>query len=243
MNTYRELIYMVLDEVKLISDDSSFTEEHVLYLLNKYRSFLLKQRYSDIKKQIPESNYQTICMDLIRVPAMAGVPCEGGEFLRSKNKVPILMPIGNTVVYTVDYYQGNISYISRERMRYIGYNKYLKNMIYCSLGPDGYMYFKSYNPQYLYLEKAKMIGIFEDPKQASELSCETNNEEMCDILDTTFPLEDALVPPIIELVLKELLGAAYRPKDDNNDANDDLSDLVNFIRRNAKSNLQKQIES
>lgn len=50
MSTYRELVYLVLDELKLASDDSTFTEDHVVFLLNRYRTFLLKQRYSDIKK-------------------------------------------------------------------------------------------------------------------------------------------------------------------------------------------------
>lgn len=81
MSTYKEIVYSVLDEIKSISDDSLFTEDHVIFLAEKYRTFLLKQRYSDIKKQIPESNYQTICLDLIEVP---GESCEGGSYLRSK---------------------------------------------------------------------------------------------------------------------------------------------------------------
>jgi hypothetical protein len=65
MNTYSQVCYLVLDELKLTSDDSLYNEEHVIYLLNKYRAFLLKQKYSnDIKKTIPESNYQTISFDL-----------------------------------------------------------------------------------------------------------------------------------------------------------------------------------
>ena len=55
MSTYRQLTYMVLDELKLVSDDSHFTKEHIMSLLNWYRLFILKQRYSDIKKQIPDS--------------------------------------------------------------------------------------------------------------------------------------------------------------------------------------------
>lgn len=227
MSTYKELVYICLDELKLHSDDAVFTEDHVIFLLNKYRVFLLKQRYSDIKKQIPESNYQTICLDLIEVPAISGEPCEGGSYLRSKEKVPFLMKIGNPKVYPVDYYQGEITYVSRERMRYVGYNKYLKNIIYASLGPDNYLYFKSFNPQYLYLEKARMTGIFEDPQVASELQCsDENGNIVCDVLDRTFPIEDALIPPMIELVVKELLGAEYRPADETNDAKDNLSDVT-----------------
>lgn len=227
MSTYKELVYICLDELKLHSDDAVFTEDHVIFLLNKYRVFLLKQRYSDIKKQIPESNYQTICLDLIEVPAISGEPCEGGSYLRSKEKVPFLMKIGNPKVYPVDYYQGEITYVSRERMRYVGYNKYLKNIIYASLGPDNYLYFKSFNPQYLYLEKARITGIFEDPQAASELQCsDENGNIVCDVLDRTFPIEDALIPPMIELVVKELLGAEYRPADETNDAKDNLSDVT-----------------
>lgn len=241
--TYKETIYLVLDEIKASSDDAFFTEEHVLFLLGKYRTFLLKQRYSDIKKQIPESNYQTICLDLIEVPAISGEPCEGGYYLRSKEKIPFLMKIGNPKIYPIDYYQGEITYISRERMRYVGYNKYLKNIIYASIGPDNYLYFKSFNPQYLYLEKVRMTGIFEDTQAASELQCpDGSGNTTCDILDREFPIESALVPPMIELVVKELLGAEYRPKDEDNDANDALASLATFLRNNVKSNLQKQIE-
>ena len=240
MSTYKELIYMCLDELKLYSDDALYTEEHVMFLLGKYRTLLLKQRYSDVKKQIPESNYQTICLDLIEVPAISGEPCEGGSYLRSKEKIPFLMKIGIPRVYPIDYYQGEITYVSRERMKYVGHNKYLQNIIYCSLGPDNYLYFKSINPQYLYLEKARMTGIFEDAVAASELQCK--EDKACDILDREFPMESALVPPMIELVVKELLGAEYRPEDSNNDSSDDLSNLATFIQRNTKSPIAKALE-
>ena len=240
MSTYRELVYLVLDELKLVSDDSTFTEDHVVFLLNRYRTFLLKQRYSDIKKQIPDSNYQSICMDLIQVPAISGEPCEGGTYLRSSIKVPIPMQIGSPKVTPMDYYQGEITYVSRERMRYVGYNRFLPNIIYCSIGPDQYLYFKSFNPQYLYLEKVKFTGVFENAEKASELECGTS--DICDILDKEFPIEDSLISPLIELVLKELAGPAWKPQDDTNNASDDLANLANFIRRSTKNNVQKQIE-
>lgn len=218
---------MVLDELKLSSDDAQFTEDHVMFLLNKYRAFLLKQRYSDIKKQIPESNYQTICLDLIQVPAISGDICEGGTYLRSKEKVPFLMQIGTPRVYPLDYYQGEITYVNRDRMRYIGYNKFLQNIIYCSIGPDNYLYFKSFNPQYLYLEKVKFTGIFQDSMQASDLQCpDDNGDIICNSIDRTFPIEDALTPPLIELVVKELTNSIYKSDDESNNAKDDLVNKI-----------------
>ena len=227
MSTYKELVYMCLDELKLYSDDALYTEEHIMFLLGKYRTFLIKQRYSDVKKQIPESNYQTICLDLIKVPAISGEPCEGGSYLRSKEKIPFLMKIGNPRVYPIDYYQGEITYVSRDRMRYVGYNKYLQNIIYASLGPDNYLYFKSFNPQFLYLEKIRMTGIFEDTLAASELQCpDENGNTVCDVLDREFPIENALIPPLIQLVVEELTKAEYKPEDKENNSDDDLSEVV-----------------
>lgn len=224
---YKDIVYMVLDEIKSTSDDAFFTEEHVLLLVNNYRNFILKQRYSDIKKPIPESNYQTICLNLIQVSAIAGVPCGGGTFLRSKEKVPFMMKIGTPKVYPINYYLGEITYVSRERMRYVGYNKYLQNIIYASLGPDNYLYLQSSNPQYLYLEKIRLTGIFENIESVSDLLCDDSGDSInCDIMDKTFPIEDALVPPIIELVVKELLGAEYIKKDEENNAKDDLPEIT-----------------
>ena len=223
--TWREVIYMVLDELKGMSDDFTFTEDHIAFLLGKYRSFILKQRYyTDIKKAISESNYQTICLDLIEVPAISGEVCEGGSYLRSKDKIPVTLMIGNPRVYPIDYYQGEIAYISRDRMRYVGYNKWMKNIIYCSIAPDGYLYFKSWNPQFLYLEKVKFTAIFENAKEVSGLTCDGDEGTACDFLDRTFPIEEALVPPLIELVVNELRKAEYAPSDEENNADDNLDE-------------------
>lgn len=238
--TNKEAIYMVLDELKEFSDDSTFTEDHVLFLLNKNRALLLKQRYADIKKQMPDSNYQTICLCLEKYYPLEDA-CIGGVYLRSKEEIPYTMVIGSPRVYPLDFYKGEIAYISRDRMRYVGHNKYLKNIIYCSMGPDGHLYFKSSNPQHLYLRKVKFTAVFQDALEASKLGCDVS-ETNCDPLEWTFPIEDALVSTLIDMVVKELLGAVYRPKDPTNNADDDLSSIQSFIRQNMKSNLTKQLE-
>lgn len=241
MSTYRETVYMVLDELKLFSDDASFTEEHVRFLLDKYRLYILKQQYEKEKKEIPESNYQTLCLDLVEVPPMEGFACEGQNYLRSKEKIPSILPFGNPKVYPTDFYSGNISFVSRERMKYVGCNKYLKNIIYCSIGPDNYLYFKSENPQFLYLQNVRFTALFEKSEDAEKLACEGSNDGNCDWLDNTFPIEESFIPLLIQAVVQELAGPLYRPEDDRNNANDDLSTLHNYIARNSKSELQKEL--
>ena len=227
MKTYRSVVYMILDQIKGISDDFTYTEDHVIYLIGKYRAYILKQKYTDIKRVIPESNYQTICLNLEKTTTKSDM-CNDGPYVKSVKTIPNVMQVGVPKVYGTDYFSGeNIAYISRERMRFVGYNKYLQNIIYCALGPDQYLYFKSSNPQFLNLETAKFTAIFEDAEKAAELQCaDADGNKICDILDTDFPLEEGLIPVVIDLCMKELLGAAYRPNDNANNAHDNLEGVA-----------------
>ena len=68
--------------------------------------------------------------------------------------------------------------------------------------------------------------MFEDFDSATDLLCDDSGEdESCDVLDANFPVREYLVPPLIELVVKELVGANYRPEDKENNATDDLSGI------------------
>ena len=230
MAKYKEIVSMVLDELKVTSDDSIYTEEHIIFLAGRYRTFLLKQRYySDLKKQIPESNYQTLCLSLEQVEAIEGLPCEGGYYLRTTKLVPDLMPFGITRIYpSGSYYKGNIEFVTKDRFKFTGHNKWLQNIIYATLDPDGRIYLTSQNPQFMYLQQATLTGIFEDAEKASELECDKDgNTRECDILDRDFPIEDALVAPLIELITHELSPSVAAPEDKENNANDNLSPQSN----------------
>lgn len=245
MNTYRNLVYMCMDQLKLISDDSYYTEDHIMFLLDKCRTLLLNQKYQKGTKEVALSNYQTLCLDLIETPAISGISCEGGIYLKSKVKLPYLLNIGNPKLFGESLFKSNITVIPIERMPYVGYNKYLKNIIYAAVGPDNYLYLTSPNKQFQYLEKVNFTGIFEDAKTAAEYQCDKQNDadnDCIDKLDLIYPIEESLIEPLIEYVVKIMSGYIYRPKDNTNNANDDLSDLMAFLQRNMKSNFQKQLE-
>ena len=224
--TLREIVFICMDEIKLHSDDSFYTEDHLVFLLNKYRSFVLKKELEKENKQLSSSNGQTICLDLIEIRDENN-PC-GESMLRTEQKIPNLVNDCKVSLYPVNYFEGDhIIYTTMERMRYTTYNKWTKNLIYAAKGPDDYLYIKSSNPQYLYLEKLRMKAIFEDFESAAQYACDEAGENLqCDILDMKFPIENALVPIVIELVVKELLGVKYQPRDTHNNASDDTSNPV-----------------
>ena len=228
----REITFMVLDLAKAhTSDDSFFNESHVIFLLKKYRSFLIKKEQEKQRATTDiasEFEYQQICLDLEKVPAIDGDPCTGGYYLRTTQKIPKILEGNEPRVYPIDFYQGiNISYIPRDRMRYVGTNKFLQNIIYVSLGPDLHLYLNSSNPQFLYLKKLRMSAVFEDFDEVSNYLCDDDGTSTsCDVLDEVFPIREYLVPTLIELVVKELLGSKFQPVDDKNNASDDLSKVA-----------------
>jgi hypothetical protein len=70
-----------------------------------------------------------------------------------------------------------------------------------------------------------MNGVFEDTQKANELK-PAEDGDPTDIMDMDFPLEHALIPPLVELIVRELLPPTYRPQDEQNNASDDLSGLT-----------------
>lgn len=230
----KEIVYSVLDLAKaMTSDDSFFTEEHVISLLKNYRSFLIKKEQDKDKAStsLPsEFEYtQQICLDLEEVDPIDGDPCSPRSYSRTIREVPKVLEGTQPRIYPVNYYQGtHIVFISRDRMRYVGTNKFLENIIYVSYAPDGHLYLTSDNPQFINLDKIRMTAVFDDFEEALDYLCDDAAcPIVCDILDADFPMRGDLVPALIELVVKELVGAEYRPADQKNNAKDDVPFMVN----------------
>ena len=234
-----EIVYYCLDAIKAFSDDSYVNEDHIVFLLSKYRGSLLQQ-YHNIKKLIPDSNYQTICLTLTSTDS---IPCTNGAILKSNEEVPSLMPIGNPSIYLFNGFESeNIVFIPFTRLKAVGWNKWKKNFIYVAVGPDKHLYLSSSNPQAQYLETLRLKGLFEDFEKAFELECNEDGKP-CDEMERDFPLEVALVPDLIARVVKDALGMAWKTSDSNNNANDDLADIATYVRQNMKKNYRDLVES
>lgn len=371
MSTYKELIKIVADLAKQVSDDDTLTDRHILFLLKKYRSYLLKQKYNNSIDSASISNYQTTCAKLVESkPSSMGNCCGnscygttvGFTILRSENEVTFPLNFSDTKValircagmfsigfdanlaypnpnqgkfetqeeydsflsyitqltsveeiyvdniisegsnlstavenpyqtsckddaatiismITAKYpnvekllsvvktttpqecnpdnlydaairYFGNVTMVDKERFGYVGISKYSGKNVYGTIGLDGKLYIKAKDDISIY-NKAFVTSIFEDPEKAQEQSSCTYNvggvikkcpepTNGCDPWDNTFPIEDALQTQLINLTLKDILGAAYRPADTVNNQSDDLSDIIAYVRRNMKQQYVNQ---
>ena len=243
MYTYNHVVYMILDYLKIASDDAYYTPDHVIFLLNKYRAYVLKNKYDNSSDTPSDTNYQTMHIELEERDRIEGQGCSG-SYLVSKGTLPDSLDIGSPMFAGKDLFQGDISFVTPIRFKYVGFNKWMRNITYATF-EGGKVYMKSCNPLAYYLKEGTYRDIFTDPLEAAALSGEydvDDNGELCDPLEVEFPLEDNLLPLVMQYVVKELSGASYKPRDTENNADDDLSKLAAFIRSYVKSPLRQQIE-
>lgn len=231
MAKFNEVIYMIFDTLKIKSDDSSINTDHIAFLMLNYRTMLLEQRYTDQKKSIPSSNFQTICVELEE-----DVDCINGNQVLSKDTIPgftnlkgnetvTISPIGN------QFSRLEFTYVSSERFPYVGHNKWLKNMVYFTTGNDSKLYLSGNNPNFKYLEKVSISAMFDNPIEALDMSCDEEGNA-CDYMESKFPLESALIPVLINMVVEHLSITRDKPEDNINDASDTLSGIdLQYNRR------------
>lgn len=234
MATYRELVYMVLDELKARSDDFYYTEDHIMFLLDKYRAFLLKQKYRIPKSVVLNSNYSYIELPPpvnLNTPILdTGFTCE-------------VLPIAPTKLTVIPNREGTkeylFNYCTEDRRLFLRQSQYLKNINYFYflnnklILDSGSKFYSENNSLNL---KVLLKAVLEAP---SKIYQELYPEK--DVLDMTFPMEEALISPLLEMTVKDLSAAMFKPEDNNNNGKDDLGDLNKYMYQNTKSDLQKQL--
>lgn len=227
--TWGELINMIMDITKQISDDSIFNEDHIKFLCGKYRNYLLNQQYLSGRKKINDANYQTICIELQRDSLDI---CSYEDGLKSIEQIPFTMTIGSKSIYPSGIFniRNKFSYVPVDRFPYIE-NKYNKKSVFVTIGPDNHLYLKSSDSNMLFLSNVSIRAIFEDIEQASMLEekCRTNCDS-CDLFDVRFPLEDAWINMLINLVVNDLVRGINNLRDNKNDATDDSDQLARQIQ-------------
>lgn len=218
------MIYMVRDLLKLSSDDSYITSQHILFMLEKFRAYVLKSKYEDDEASVPDTNKSEITVELELINDNLGY--SGIPLLRSKEPIPSDM-IFDYITVRTNKLTGNpnIVYVPFSRFPYVGNNKYLKNMIYWTIDDDNYILVKSCNPLFEYLREFKIEGVFESPMKVAERDCACKNLEV-NYDDVDFCLEDDLVQLVIQYVMNTFQNSIYKPQDEDNNTNDDLAGIA-----------------
>ena len=238
MATFGQIAHAIRDFSKTISDDSVINIDHIIFLMSKYRNYLLSQP----KKKLTEADYQTICVNV--TVGKDGDICGSTPYLVSTDVIPTVMARGGvTVAPPAGFLHGyRFQFVPFQQFQFVGFNKWLYGFIYVTIGPDGRLYVKSHNGGFRYLEKLRLTALFDDIEKAAELECDDCcNLEVCDIEEREFPLDAGYLPLLMKYCTVEITGAAWNPRDDENNATDDLATLAQILNRYTNTAFKRKL--
>jgi len=244
MRDFRNLVYSVLDELKILGDDTVWENEHVISIILKYRALLFNQKYKGKKIEIPPAWYQ-------RLSVKFDVNYRRGDYYKSLKEIPTLIDTANIWQYTFVHADGihtyDFNFINPQRFKNVGKSKWLKNEVYITIDLNRYMYVKSpleditknqfianennSNPS-LFISEDGLNLLLQELLSDGYVMYDTildnpiegyrfNDDNRLDVLDFEFPCEESLIQPILELSIKELGMMNQLPRDTQNNATDE----------------------
>lgn len=230
MHSLRTLHSQIDEELNINNSDSVFDTLYYTDIINEQRSLLIRNEYNK-KRKIDSDVEQSFCIDVEFVEShnclCENIPSDC-KILRTVSKIPTTIELHHkntiTSVGPIFINKKRFNLIDYNRVPYIGNGRTTKNSIYAFLY-DQYIYIISKNPNLINLLKKILIkGIFEDPTSLSEfLNCNTN--QACWSPDDKYPMKLWMWVYMKDGIIQRLLRKKQIPQDDNNNANDDLTDI------------------
>ena len=239
MATFAQVAYAIQDLAKVASDDSLLTMGHIRFLMAAMRNAIVSQR----GYKAAEADYQTICVPL--QDATEGA-CDSRVTLRSAVAVPPIlragipqaMPPAGLMAST------HLMLVDRAKLPFVGHNKWHRSLSYAALDGDR-LVVTGQDGALAYMPKVRLRAIFDDVEAAAAMECDDNCDmDPCDTDARRFPLQDAMLPSLISACVQEVTRAAWQPRDDANNANDDMSTfaqaLAKYTNTAFKNNARRQ---
>lgn len=229
--TKNELIYTVLEKLRIHSDDSNISKELVSSLLDTKRAMILKQQYSAKGWHLPNEVKQEICLPLVLANSVSGYSC-AGKILTTNAIVPRSIKLkgkeGPLLIRKEDNSVIPINIISVERIPFLFSNKFTAMLTYAAVDYNGKLVLISADNKLKFLSIIKVTDVFESPDKVLSDLCTTPYNEIArkqetDPWNTEYPIESSMADVVVNMVVQELTRTMSIPSDDLNNATDEKS--------------------
>ena len=216
MATVSEIIFNIknLKEGGLHSDDTDLSDDQIIFIVNYYRSRLIRQEYQK-NKAILDGIEQTLESVALSTPNLANFPTLTKDFkITVEIPKPISLPNG-LAFRTVGKGESTYDYIRPNRLPLIKYARYTSGESYFyPLGTRLVTLTKDIN-----IKNIPITGIFENPIKVIEFN---NNGTELEDYDVEYPLPENLLDSIYKLMIEsEYAFSVAVPDRNENDTKDD----------------------
>lgn len=221
-----EIIYDIREILNEYSDDSNYSDEHILYLYNLKREKALRQLYDDKSRNFDKIVQQSLCLTLNEIDkGLCGITVDC-SVLRSTQTLPKLLAVRNrdtllsvtaSVMLSksfkiIDYFQADLI-LSRP----------YSNGIYVTFDTEGYLYLFSKTPEHKLINSVFITGVFSNPSELenynNSCSCETIVES-CFTVDSEYPAPAYIIDMARDEIIKLLLIKEQSKLDEQNNSSD-----------------------
>lgn len=226
--TYNELAFDILELLKSsqISDDTDISLEHILYHANIQRALFLRNEFNKPGRTISPQLVQDLgCLKLEEVDAAdcCNLPT-GCIALRTVEKMPKFLDMHNgpavKKVGPINKMVGTNWYTTQNKAVLGVHGKYTSKEIHAFLLNE-YMYVIINNPASQNLEYINVRGIIEDPMELQRFKCDDGTS--CFSYDDQYPVGAWMLAYMKEQILQQFGVSLQLPKDNDNNAKDNLS--------------------
>ena len=229
MATIKEIVYDLKNMIRggMQSDDEIISDRQIEFQVNSLRAQFIRQ---DINKRrsISDNIKQIIhCLEVEQVPATTCGLSSDLLIMKSKKQIPnaietshsdLITAIGPTGILSTNFHV-----IPYNRAPWAGSNKYTKQMTFAFM-LDNFIYI--FGPQAAMLEKVKLEGVFQTPREISNFT-DSNDNMSYDPETQDYPLSTSMLDLIKQSMLAQNLQTFVQsPTDLSNNAKSDIQPNV-----------------
>jgi hypothetical protein len=227
----REVIMTIkhsLSDIGTISDETSYSNRELYFLLLRFRAAIIAQKLRDRASTVSRFNSQTISCISVEDCIESECPCaaeDGKSFKKTKYKIP--KSIGNFTSVTSPFNHITYSYVEWSAIQDLRNSRFEaeRNIpIYTIKTTKDGAYLYLYNDKHG--ELITVTGIFENPLEVQNFpDCEGNIDNCFSPLDQEFIIDPELLPVIYDMLLNSKYKFRPRITDNYNNDVDDQGDI------------------
>lgn len=218
------MVFSVLEDLKLYTEDSDLSYEYITYLYGIKRSKYIRQDLNNFQKTTDLSITQTLCLELENVSVNeCGLDFDCETIIRSKQPLPKLIDLhlksAIISIKSTNKLSIPFSFTTKQKAVYNQHSKF--KTITSFLDNDGYIYVVSDNIETKLIDCITVTGIFEDPIELSKYKkcCNCDNNNICfDEMLSDYPLQAHYIDLIKNEIVKERIDLLRLKEDTENNS-------------------------
>lgn len=225
--TPNELIYSLREQLKEYVDDTRFTNEYLMFLIDQTRESLIRQQYNNIQRSVDEQLIQTIIIPVNEVDTsdLPTIETTLDDIVRTTSRLPMVLELHHKNmlerVATIGKLDTPVDMVSRKRFVYSGTLDYDGDLTFGYMDNDGYIYLRSDQGEEFNYDRISVSAVFARPVEVMLTQSSQNANQTLDTY--RYPINAHMAVILQDIIVEKLARIKGLPSDDSNDSGDDAT--------------------